>query len=694
MPEKLYDREHQTIALEEAYDRSCVASTSDREIVMIAGPSGGKYDFGDYSNMTSFGTLVSIAMFLLACTVGKTALASHLKDRAAQDGGYFVSGKFDQLAAANSQATAQSYGAFFTALTELCRQVVAAGEEQMQSIKTHLEAELHSVEMSVLKDTLPALSLIYGEPSVDSKTYYDKMTTRGANAESSFVSTITKFVHSFCSEGQPPLVFLLDDIQWADSKSLSLFMALAAANKAPSSSKLVLLCTYRVDEVPGCDEFENCLRIIKESGVVVTRIDVPSLSEIVVNQMVANRLNVPLLECKQVADAIYRKTEGNVLFVVQLIQEAHLLTNGALGQGQWDNKQILQTIESQSVLELLVKKIRRLPDSTIEMLKIASCLGVAFSEAILCSVGTVAEADVAAGLRHAEDDGLIIFDFDLGSGRFTHDKIQQAAYTLIPEEDISLFHLNIGTKLAKRLSPSLLESHLLLVAGQITRGAPLLNNTEERVRYAELYLRAGIKAATQSAYTTAATFLRDGIDLLGPRCWRDNYSLSLNLYNTAAEIEYYNGNLETVDALVAVVFLRARRFDDALRAHFTHIYSLGTQNEMLKGLEEAFEVLKHLGETFPRKAGFLHVWGALMNCRRMLRRNRDVAILNLPVMRDKTKLAAMRLLLVVSVNVFFVRKEFLPLFCDHIVALTLQHGISNMCTPLLDSSLVIHHWHI
>lgn len=261
--------------------------------------------------------------------------------------------------------------------------------------------------------------------------------------------------------------------------------------------------------------------------------------------------------------------------------------------------------------------------------------------------------------------------------------MQQAVYSLISDEDRAAFHLNIGRKLFPCLPPNVMDDHLLLVADQITRGIHLVDDPEEKMEYAELYLRAGQKAAMSSAFSSSAAFLSLGIGQLNERSWETNYRLTLKLHDTAAEIEYYNGNFHQVDTMANEVFKHGRKFEDCLKAHFTRIYSLGSRGEMHACVEEGFKVLELLGEKFPRNPTKLNATIAFLRCRHLLHGKRDSDILSLPIMQENQKLMALRIIVVIAFFANSVRKESAPLLSVRIITLTMHYGMNDMCKNLL-----------
>ncbi len=629
--------------------------------------------------------LPRIAPVVVLLAVGKTILALRFKETVAQQGGYFISGKFDQLAA-QYHATSKSYGPFVVAFTEYCKQVLAAGDERVALVKTLLEDAMSEAELRILQDFIPALTQLLGRKRLIRRTSSSRGVTRSLDAESNFISVFCRFVQALCSQSQPPLVLFLDDLQWANPKALGLLKELAVVDSADVGCKIMILCTVREeDEATPNENQASSVQMMKDEGVVITNIEVANMSDVAVNDMISGLLGNSTDDCRLLTDIIYKTTAGNVFFVLQLLRTLHdeeLLTLDKSGRWCWDADQILQRVEAKSVLQLLISKIQRLPRSTKEVLTIASCLGVVFEETMVWCASTLTKAEVAKALQLAQEKGLVLLDRDSGQGKFVHDKVQQAVYSLIPTKDQQDFHLNIGRKLSPGLPPDVGDDHLLLVADQVSRGIDLIDDPYEKIDFAKVFLLAGKKAALSSAFSSAAAFLNIGVSLLGERSWTENYALTLSLYNTAAEIEYYNGNLDHVDLLVAVVLRRAQNFEDTLRALFTRIYSLGTRGEMLAACNEGFAVLGQLDERFPHNINIFHRIGAILSFKRLIHGKTDSDILNLHVMEDTTLLTALRMMVVVSSSAFYARKESIMLLSVRLVTRSLQHGINDMSKNL------------
>jgi predicted ATPase len=592
------------------------------------------------------------------------------------DNGFYLTGKFDEVAS-TSQLTTESYGSFKEAFTEYCNLVVESGKEKVKFVRKALEEAMSSAELLVLLETIPALNKLLRSRSVlGGRSQH--ICLRGADAEGRFVYIFVKFVQTISSLGYP-IVLLLDDIQWASSGSIALLKATAAIEKERTNSRLLVMCTCRSDK----DEILNVNHVLSQmtnGEFKSTYITVSGISMPAVHRLVCDVLGLEETTPTDLAEAIFSRTKGNPFHVKQLLNE--LQQQGLLfeseGKLTWDLDDIPFLGRSSSVTDIVAKRIERLPEAAREVLKVAACLGCAFSEICLMEGVFLRSSEIKSAIDQCKEETIFVCGTDAGELRFSHDKFQQATYMLIADNQRNEFHLNIGRRLLHWLTPEDREEHLMLIVDQISRGVNLIKDKEEKRDLAALFLRAGKKAAQASSFSAAVEYLKIGIQLLSSKCWSNQYELSLNLYNAAAEIEYYCGNVARVDELVETILKGAKYFDDTLLARFTKIYCLGSRGDMNRALEEGFKVLKCLGEVFPQRSCHFRVKFELARCKIMLRNKQPLEIINAPVLTDKNKLTAMRLMNIIHTFAFFVGDKCGPLIAARVVRRTLQHGMNEL----------------
>src|SRR5215471_3994191 len=154
----------------------------------------------------------------------------------------------------------------------------------------------------------------------------------------------------------------------------------------------------------------------------------------------------------------------------------------------------------------------RLADAAQEALQQLACLGHSAEFATLALVHETSEEAVHAQLWEAVRHEVI--ERREGAYRFIHDRVQEAAYALIPEEGRAAAHLRIGRLLAAHTPPEEREEAIFELVNQLNRGAALITARDEREQLAEFNLMAGKRAKASTAYASALTYLLAGAALL------------------------------------------------------------------------------------------------------------------------------------------------------------------------------------
>ena len=597
---KLYDRQVQEQALQEAYDRcigtrssssSCTSSTAD-----ISSSKRSKQESSNNRN----GLPPVLTLITGPCGTGKTQLAMTLKRRYRPDikTTTFLSGKFDVL---------QKYEPFKCFVQAFTQWVTLVQQQQSQHELDALVARIvtatdHST--SQLVDVMPALSQLFSSTTTTATTttttttksssssnkpsQQESSTTvaRSVGAEKQFIDLFCCMVREICTPDRP-LVLFLDDLQWAEAASLDLLSALVKSN----ISGLVIVGACRGNEIPPDHYLSVTLRDLEDEGKVwIQHIAVGNLQAKAVHEMVCDVLRVPVVSSSttaedttkvvvtQISDFLYQKTQGNIFFCLLLLrmlyEEGFLYVqdedepSSSSKPLQWtfDKDEFLAShgVFCNSATQLLQAKLSSLEASHQQVLHIAACIGAEFEEYLLSEI--IVDGSVAPALQVAQAKGFIVFQAE-GDGslwRFAHDMVQLAVYSFVEQGDAPSFHLNIGRRLLESLSPDEIELNLFLIANQYYAGLTRLEREDERYDIAALFLAAGEKAASSSAFGAAAGYLSTGISLLGPRHWRTHYDLSLALFNATAEVEYCNANHTRVDELIEHIHLNARNFQDKI----------------------------------------------------------------------------------------------------------------------------------
>jgi PAS domain S-box-containing protein len=398
-----------------------------------------------------------------------------------------------------------------------------------------------------------------------------------------------------------------------------------------------------------------------------------------VGRLIADSLHCKPERARPLAELVQEKTGGNPFFAIQffiaLADEGLLAFEPAASAWQWNIDRIRAKSYTDNVVDLMAEKLKRLSSTTQQALKQFACLGNVTDIATLTLVQGGTEGTVYEALWEAQRAGLVVHQ---GSDyRFLHDRIQQAAYSLIPEERRAEVHLRIGRLLLARMTADDLAEHLFDVANQLNRGASLLVDRDEKARVAAIELRAGRKAKASTAYASACAYLSTGMTLLGREGWVSRYELAFGLWLERAECEYLSGNFDEAERLILELLARGTSKIDKAAAYRIKIDLHVLRSENPKGVESALECLRLFGIEMPAHptreqvdAEYEKVWNNLGE--------RPIeSLIDLPLMTDPEMQAAMRVLSVLFAPAYFTDINLVRLHLCHMINLSMKYGTTD-----------------
>jgi len=723
IPEKLYGRETEVATLLAAFER--VAGREEE------GRSGGVGEVMSQSPVNSIQSQIpqpkskiqnpksKIEMMLVAgfSGIGKTAVVNEVHKPIVRQKSYFIKGKFDQF------KRDIPFSAWVQAFQNLMRQLLTETAAAVHQWKTKI-LEALGENGQVIIDVIPELELLIGkQPSVPD--------LEGSAAQNRFNLLFEKFIQVFTTK-KHPLVIFLDDLQWADGASLKLMQLLMSE---ASGCSLLLIGAYRDNEVFGAHPLMLTLDEIRKTEATVNQINLIPLDQPSLNRLIADTLSCPLDRAMPLTELVFTKTQGNPFFSNQFLKSLHeygLISfvppqaplNQGESQGGWqcDIARVRTLAVSNDVVEFMAAQLQKLPENTQAVLKLATCIGNSFDLATLAVVCEKSQTEVAVDLWRALQEGLVIpisevYKFftveveesevrsqksevrsqeleirsqgeeeemnsseywllapDSCSYKFLHDRVQQAAYFLIPESQKQSTHLKIGKLLFNDTSEAEREENIFDIVNQLNIGVGLISRQTERDGLAHLNLIAGCKAKASTAYAAAQKYLTLGLELLAADSWQNLYDLTLSLYEEAAEAAYLNGDLKQMEQLAEVVLQQARSLLDKVKVYEVKIQAYMVQNQMDVALEIALQALSLLGVTFPEKPNQSDVQRVLSETTSSLRGKRIKDLIDLPQMSEPISLAAMRLLSSAISAAYIAAPEFLPLIVFKQVDLAITYG--------------------
>lgn len=634
--QKLYGRDAEVAELLAAFARiRATEAGGHSELVLVAGYSG----------------------------IGKSSIVNEIHKPIAGGGGYFVDGKFDQF------KRNIPYASMIVALRQLVRQVLGETPEALDRWRERLVGAL-GPNAQVIVEVIPELELIIGEqPPVPA--------LGSSETKNRFNLAFRAFINVFAGS-EHPLVLFLDDLQWADNASLELLETLLTDSQI---RHMLLIGAYRDNEVDASHPLELLLGKLRAGGEAKMRtITLAPLEAEHVRDFVADTLHCTAEAAEPLAALLLRKTQGNPFFLVQTLHEIYrkgsLSFDPRVGAWRWDIEAIEEIGIADNVVELMLTQLRDFKPATQRVLTTAACIGNEFDLDLLARINDSTPADVAASLWEPLRDDLIQPLSDdykavaVGDSsdvlsvqyRFSHDRVQQAAYELSDAAEHEAIHARLGQLLIEHTDPDELDDAIFDITMHLNLGVARLTTAEQRRQARQLNHRAGRRARDSSAYATSLQCLRAAMELLEDDAWASDYDETVGLYRDAIEAEYLNINFEAAERLAEVLLERATDVLDKIPVYDTRIQFYVSENKMQAAIDVAIEVVGLLGITMDEAPP-----ESLAS---------DETLLALPVMTDAKMLAAMRILMAAMPAVYIANPMLLPSIAFTMVRLCVTHGNS------------------
>ncbi|MCY1058065.1 AAA family ATPase [Nannocystis sp. SCPEA4] len=632
IPQRLHGREREALALRAAFAR--VVAQGRPELVLVSGYSG----------------------------IGKSSLVAELHTPVVRERGFFLAGKCDQY------NRGVPYLPFLQAFRGLLQEILVASEDRVERFRQRLQEAL-GPNGRLLADVLPEIEQLVGpqEPMP---------ALPPAEAQSRLHATLERFVAA-AAEKERPVVLFLDDLQWADAASLRLLEQLATSAEA---AHLLLLGAYRDNEVDPAHPLTLALDHAKQRGAVVTDIVLAPLSAADVGALVAETVHAGAEQVEPLAQLVHEKTGGNPFFVLQFLialhQEGLVAFDAEAGAWRWDIAAIRDKGFTDNVAELMAAKLLRLPVPTQDALKLAACLGNRVDLETLATVANRPAPQLRDALAEAVREGLILGDD--GSYRFLHDRVQQAAYALIPAEQLAEVHLGIGRMLLQAQREDDREDTLFDVVGHLNRGALLLRSRTDRGELAALNLRAGRKARAAAAFQSAAALFATGLALLAPDRWDTQYPLTYDLTFEHAHAAYITGEFEEAGRRIDELMAHARtRLEKAAVVELAIAFHT-TRGHSVRAVEIGLGFLRASGIDLPLHPTDAEIEKETESVWQALGERSIDALIHLPPMTHPDIKGVMSVLIGVSVPAYSVDPSLLYLAAARMIKLSLLHGNAEL----------------
>lgn len=631
-PSRIYGRDHEIQSLLTAFER-VTQPASGPSLVLVAGYSG----------------------------IGKSSLIHELRRPIAKARGRFVAGKFDQVRRDIPYATLAQ------ALDNLALQLLSENDAQFEFVRKSLKSTL-GPNARVIVDLSPRFATMLGNPPA-------VVDLPPAEARARLHAALGRFFGAI-APADHPLVLFFDDLQWADPASLRVLKALLGQRDA---GHLLIVGAYRDNEVSPSHPLLLTLAEIEMDDGAIETISLGGLPEHLLEELVADMFSMDEPKARGLAHLLYEKTHGNPFFAIRFLHELHrdglLVFDPADAMWRWDLAAIRERKYAENVVELLTGHIERLPARGQQALEIAACLGNVVASSDLEVALQRTEKEVADDLAAAVRDHLV---FRIAGGyKFAHDRVQQAAYERIAEDNRPSAHRSLGWALLATTPPSDLEARIFDIVSQLGRGVSAMQDATEPRLLAELELQAARRARRSCAFRTASKCLSVGIEALGTRAWEDAPDLMQACCILKAECDFLSSEFSDAEKLCQELMKRVPDGPDKAAVYRTLIGIYTSMGRPVDAVHTGLEALRGYGVNISAHPTQEEVSRSLAGVLTALESQPLEALADLPPMVDPVKRAAISILLDIGPAAIFIDKGLYSMVVASLSELTLKWGITD-----------------
>src|SRR5712671_2298174 len=615
IPEKLYGREREIEALIAAFDR--VVAQGSTELVLVSGYSG----------------------------IGKSSVVHELHKALVPPRGLFASGKFDQYKRDIPYAT------LVQAFQSLVRPLLSQSDAELSSWRDAL-AEALGANGRLMVDLVPELP--------------------PQQAQARFQLVFRRFIGVFARQ-EHPLALFLDDLQWLDAATLDLLEDLLTQSDL---KHLMLIGAYRDNEVDGAQPLTRKLDAIRQAGARVQEIRLAPLVRDDLRQVIVDALRCESERAAPLAQLVHDKTGGNPFFALQFIsalaEEGLLRFDHDAARWRWEVDRLHAKGYTDNVVDLMVGKLTRLPTETQAALQQFACLGNIAEITMLSIVLGKSNEDVHSDLWDAVR--LELVEHLEGSYKFIHDRIQEAAYSLIPERLRAEAHLRIGRLLAVNTPAEKREEAIFEIVNQLNRGVALITSRDEREQLAELNLIAGRRAKATTAYASALTYLAAGEALLPEDSWERRHELTFALALHRGECEFLTGALAEAEQRVAALSSRAANTVERATVACLRADLYTALDQSTRAIAVGLDYLQQLGIDWSPHPTEEEARGEYERIWSQIGGRTIESLVDLPLMSDPASLATLDVLAKIVPPAFYTDANLLALITCRAVNISLERG--------------------
>ncbi|WP_249674324.1 trifunctional serine/threonine-protein kinase/ATP-binding protein/sensor histidine kinase [Pseudomonas abieticivorans] len=608
---------------------ACCTASGEGEIILLQGPAG----------------------------IGKSALVRQLHQDLVSGRTLFALGKFD---ASNKTLP---YAALVLALRSLLRRALGEHPRVLAQWRERLTAAV-GAEGALVLPLLPELALITG-PLPEVRDVAPLGSRKGLD------EALGNLVCAFAQPGTP-LILFFDDVQGLGSDTLGILQALVQSRQA----HLVLMGAARGATQDAAPAFQAFVRAAREHPGHLTEITLAPLDQAGVHQAVSALLGWEDAALWPLSRAIYEKSDGNPFFVQQIMRtllEERLLVRGDYGW-TWDRERMDTLPMADNVVELMVARIARLPRRSQYLLGLLALLGhradceeiARFSEWRAHSIRRFLEPAVQAGLLLEDRTGL----------SFSHDRVREAAYHLIPAQRRAREHTRLARALIKGLDPQQGHTQLFRIALHIQQADHTRLHAQDRCSFIDALLGAARRARETSALPFALQYLQLAQALGGEQRWALAPAQSHAVDYLYAQCLVHTGDYERAYACIDPLLARVTSLSQLSALYVLKVESLSLAGDYAGAVSSGLTGLLMFGIEFAAGEDDAHLHTAYGALQQALGERSIFSLLRHADLDNTFMAAALNLMAAMMVPVLFTQRNLSFLLLCRMTELTVRHGVS------------------
>ena len=509
-----------------------------------------------------------------AAGVGKTSLINELRPIVTAHGGWFVAGKFDQY------RRDLEFDAAWQAFHSLGRLLLAEPDENVAHVRAHLLRSLgpYAGLLAALHPEFAALLDVAPDPATG-----DPLTS-----EARLQNIAVDLLHIVATP-QRPVVFFLDDLQWAARTPLG-FVDMMLNDQAQEG--LLLVGAYREDELDAAHPLTAMLSRWQRTDVGPEHLRLRNLPSTSLAALLADVLRLDEKRAAELSNTIAPHTKGNPYDTVELLNSlSHdgLLTSGK-DSWRWDTNALHARLGKAHVADLAAERADGMPAPARALLETMACLGGRVELRLLQAATGLSASAVEDRLSPALDEGLLVMEpSERDSVRFRHDRVQETLLRRLGSGPRRAVQLRLARRLA--LQPDLFA----VAAAQYLPVADAIHEARERRAVAGLLRRAADQARLSSNHALVERCLSTAVTLIDA----SDTAMMIELQTGLLEALYSLGRLDQADEIYRTLDRLCTDPLERTRGTLVQVSSLTNRRRSQEAVHLGLDLLRQFGCDVP-----------------------------------------------------------------------------------------------